>query len=231
MAETITSFAALLWPLLVVAALLVFGKPLMAVVRSAEHREWTLEVGGQKLNMMQLSDQQNRSIADLQTQISALHQRIAELDPGAVDVQTSEPDVIWGQQVARGRDVDSIPPAVLWVDDHPSNNALIAEQLQRNGVRVDVALSTAEGLAKLGTRRYGAVLSDMGRAEDGAPVSDAGVRLLKAVRETHPAIPYLIYCGPQAATTYREAATAAGADVITASPGVLTDRLHSLGLL
>ena len=56
MAQTLSSIAALLWPLLVLLALLVFREPLLRVVRSAEKREWTLEVGGQKLSMKQRSD-------------------------------------------------------------------------------------------------------------------------------------------------------------------------------
>ena len=225
MADTVAAFAALLWPLLFLIILLVMRRPLVAVVRSAEQREWTVEIGGQKINMGQLSDQQNLAIADLQAQISALHQRIAELgDAGAV---VAGP----GWEPADESRADTVPHTVLWVDDYPSNNALIVEQLQRNGIRVDIALSTAEGLAKLGERRYGAVLSDMGRYENDTSVSDAGIKLLRAVRETHPTVPFLIYCGARAAAHFHDEALAAGADVITASPTELSDRLRSLGLL
>lgn len=229
MAETITAVAALLWPLLVVVVLVVFARPLVAVVRSATQRDWTIEVGGQRLSMGQLNDQQNRLISDLQTQISALHQRLADLD--TLEIQTSDPDIVWSPRAAWKVDVDKVPHSVLWVDDVPANNALIVEQLQQNGVRVDLVASTAEGMSKLGRRRYGAVLSDMSRRENGSLISDAGLRLLEEVREKDPGIPFLIYCSPGGVSTYREAATSAGADVITASPGVLSDRLHSLGLL
>lgn len=221
MADTIGAISSLLWPLLVFTGLLLFRRPLLRVVRSAEQREWTLEVGGQKLSMKQLSDQQNSMIADLQAQVSVLHETIARLgattEPAGPDLGIEEPP--------------AVPNSVLWVDDVPENNALIVEQLQRHGVRVDLARSTQEGLANLGRRRYGAVLSDMGRFEDGVNVSDAGMRLLGAVREDHPTLPFLIYCSDGASRRYREAALANGANEITASPVVLSDQLRSLGLL
>lgn len=234
-AETITSIASLLWPLLVLVGLLLFRRPLLRVVRSAEQREWTLEVGGQKLSMKQLSDQQNSMIADLQAQISVLHAEIAKLSTTrpeeATEQELAEPDLGWDRLPAPSEEASAIPNSVLWVDDVPENNALIVEQLQRNGVRVDLALSTREGLAKLGQRRYGAVLSDMGRSEEGAYVSDAGMRLLRTVRESDPTLPFLIYCSSQGALTYREAALSEGANVITASPAALSDQLRSVGLL
>lgn len=233
-AETITSIASLLWPLLVLVGLLVFRRPLLRVVRSAEQREWTLEVGGQKLSMKQLSDQQNSMIADLQAQISVLHEEITKLSaarPEVIEQELAEPDLGWERPPASGEEASAIPNSVLWVDDVPENNALIVDQLQRNGVRVDLALSTREALAKFGQRRYGAMLSDMGRSEEGAYVSDAGMRLLRAVREADPTLPFLIYCSSQGALTYREAAVSEGANVITASPAVLSDQLRSFGLL
>lgn len=233
MAETITSIASLLWPLLVLLALLVFRRPLLRVVRSAEQREWTLEVGGQKLSMNQLSEQQNSMIADLQAQISVLHEEIAKLSairPVTTGQELAEPDP-GGQRPPASVEEASVPNSVLWVDDVPQNNALIVEQLQRNGVRVDLALSTRDGLAKLSHRRYGAMVSDMGRSEEGTYVSDAGLRLLRTVREADPALPFLIYCSRKAARTYREAALSEGAKVITASPAVLSDQLRSVGLL
>lgn len=231
MAETIGAISSLLWPLLVLTGLLLFRRPLQRVVRSAEQREWTLEVGGQKLSMKQLSDQQNSMIADLQAQVSVLHETIAVLSAAeSFGPDPVEPDRGWGQRPAI-EEPGSIPNSVLWVDDFPENNALVVEQLLRNGVRVDLARSTQEGLAKISQRSYGAVLSDMGRFEDGVNVSDAGMRLLGAVREDYPTLPFLIYCSDGASKRYRELALAQGANEITASPVVLSDQLRSLGLL
>ncbi len=218
MAETLSSVAALLWPLLVLVVLLLFRRPLLRVVRSAEQREWTLEVGGQKLTMKQLSDQQNVLIVDLQKQVGALSQRLAELTEPQPAVESEGP-------------APNTPNSVLWVDDFPENNAIVLDQLQRSGVRVDLARSTREALGFLGQRHYGAVLSDMGRYEDGAQVSDAGLRLLRAVRDKDSTTPFVIYCSTRAKLAYRDEALAAGATEITDSPVVVSERLQSFGLL
>ncbi|WP_280362570.1 hypothetical protein [Nocardia wallacei] len=66
MQEIFNSVAALLWPVLFLIALLMFRGPVGRVIRSAERREFTLNVGGQEISMKQLSEQQDDMIADLQ---------------------------------------------------------------------------------------------------------------------------------------------------------------------
>lgn len=239
-AQTISSVASLLWPLIIILILVVFRRPLMRIVRSAEYREWTLEVGGQKLSMKQLSEQQNGMIADLQMQLGELRQSIGsagqvrtkELIPASrQDERPRRPDSEpTNTSVARGR-VDARAHSVLWVDDHPENNALLLDELQRNGVRVDLARSTQDGLALLAERRYGLIISDMGRFEDGHEVSDAGIRLVKAVRERDADIPFLIYASASANRRYGQQALDAGATVMTSSPTVVSTQLHLLDLV
>jgi CheY-like chemotaxis protein len=224
-AQTLTAIAALLWPLLLLGVILIFRAPLVGVVKSAQQREWTLEVGGQKISMKQLSEQQNGMIADLQKQVAALNQAVAALTASTSD--GAPPREILEEAPASAPPINS----VLWVDDHPENNAILVEQLQRNGVRVDLARDTEEGLALLGQRRYAIVVSDMGRNEHGTEVSDAGLRLLSAVRSTDPSIPFVIYCSVGAARRYRDRALAAGATAITSSPVSLSTQLAALELL
>jgi CheY-like chemotaxis protein len=240
MAETITSIASLLWPLLALVALTIFRQPLQRVVQSAEKREWRLEIGGQKLSMSQLSDQQNAMIADLQLQIGALNQKLSTLTAGmAPEIGDLDEHTEQAPGYAQPRDSQAnwqtsnatTPRSVLWVDDAPENNAIFIDQLQRADVRVDLARSTGEGLALLGKRQYGIVLSDMGRAEDGSYVSDAGLRLLREVRATDPATPFVIYSSAKSTMLYREQALAEGATDMTTSPVDLSEHLQALGLL
>jgi CheY-like chemotaxis protein len=221
MAEAVNAIASLLWPLLVLSALLLFHKPVSRLLRNADV---TIEVGGQKLTIKQLSDQQGQLINDLQRQVAQLSQQITEFSDRGQDAGG----------VVSNLDIDTTPlavsQAVLWVDDFPENNALIIDQLRRNGVRVDLAHSTLEGLSLFGRKRYGIVLSDMGRREDGDDVSDAGLRLLRAVREYDPAIPFVIYCSARAARTFGERALAEGATAITASATVLVEQLSVAGI-
>ncbi|WP_280383533.1 hypothetical protein [Nocardia wallacei] len=79
MQEILSSVATLLWPVLFLVALLMFRGPVGRVIRSAEHREFTLTVGGQEIGMKELSAQQDDMIADLQTQLSRLQQEVAAL--------------------------------------------------------------------------------------------------------------------------------------------------------
>ena len=71
----------------------------------------------------------------------------------------------------------------------------------------------------------------MGRTENGADVPDAGMRLLRAVRDSSSNIPVLFYTSSFAERAYGEEAAAAGATVITSSPTVLFEHLQALQLL
>lgn len=238
MASLISAIASLMWPAIVVVALIIFRHPLRRIISSAERREWTLEVGGQKLTMRQLSEQQNSLITDLQRRVGGLSQAVTGRAPeqaatgdGGRDAG-AEPAREAARQGWEAADQPADAPAysVLWVDDHPENNAVLIESLRRNGVRVDLPRTTRDGLALLSQRRYAIVISDMGRTEAGQDVPDAGLRLLKRVRETRPSIPFVIYASPGAASYYREQALAEHATAITASPTELSAILMSLGL-
>jgi len=209
---------------------------LQRVIQSAEQRKWTLKVGGQELGMEELSNQQNAMIADLQRQVGALNRALGELALNAQIVEQGEtPHLLPAESVLPARTTMMEQPAsahaVLWVDDHPENNALLIEQLQQNAVRVDLAESTTEALPYLHQRRYGAILSDMGRTEDGKKIPDAGMRLLRAVRDSGRNIPVLFYTSSFAASAYAADALAGGAAVITSSPTVLFEHLQALQLL
>src|SRR5205823_15007856 len=69
-------------------------------------------------------------------------------------------DVGWISPSPNGRPK---PAGVLWVDDHPENNVLEMDQLQRRGVPVDTARSTQQALEQLTSRRYQIIVSDMDR--------------------------------------------------------------------
>jgi CheY-like chemotaxis protein len=235
-AQTISAIAALMWPALLLIALLMFRRPLRRVIQSAEQRKWTLKVGGQELGMEELSNQQNAMIADLQKQVGALNRVLGELSLNAQVVKQGEsrhrlPTELNFPPRATMIEQPASAHAVLWVDDHPENNALLIEQLQQNAVRVDLAKSTTEALAYLDQRRYGAILSDMGRTEDGKKVPDAGMRMLRAVRDSGRDIPVLFYTSSFAARAYAQDALAGGATVITSSPTILFEHLQALQLL
>jgi CheY-like chemotaxis protein len=273
-ADLISAIASLLWPLLVIVVLLVFGRQLLSKLRSSD--DVTLEIGGQRLNFKQATDQQSDMITDLQREVASLKARLvnvelaggvshrerpAEVPPykypdGGVDngwtgpLATpddadleSEPapeSVPWGGAGTGGAAPGGVGAgaaarpglptthSILWVDDHPENNAMLAESWRREGVHVEIARSTSEALHLLQGGAYGLIISDMGRRESGVDVPDAGLRLLAKVRASNPATPFVLYgnVGP-----FGEDARAAGATQLTDSTFELVEFATSLGLL
>jgi CheY-like chemotaxis protein len=91
---------------------------------------------------------------------------------------------------------------VLWVDDRPENNVYERQAMESMGLEFTLALSTSEALQLLGTRRFAAIISDMGRKEG----PREGYVLLEAVRAKDKTTPFFIYAGSRAPQHQREAA-------------------------
>ncbi|SNY88337.1 Response regulator receiver domain-containing protein [Nocardia amikacinitolerans] len=255
MNETIDAVAGLLWPLLAAAALCMFRGPLARVISSAARRQFTLRIGGQELDMKQVSEQQESMIEDLQTQVRRLREQVDQLTaeralgtgsarvgaPGGDTRSSAATDV--GNSLDLGPAFGATPPphplpespaasAILWVDDHPSNNAFLIDRLERNGIRVDTALTTAAATDLLSTRRYAVILTDMNRTENGTAVPDAGLRLTETVRARGLTTPILVFTSAHTACgDNSDRALAAGARTVTSSPTDLTGELATLGLL
>jgi CheY-like chemotaxis protein len=279
-ADLISAIASLLWPLLVIVVLLIFGRLLLSKLRNSD--DVTLEIGGQRLNFKQATDQQSDMITDLQREVASLKHRLDDVGhaPGAShrerpgglppyeyseprgdndwlrpietpDVAVPEepedsgsstaespadPDLWRPMQPVPGARTPSAPPtpsvrpmsrSILWVDDHPENNAVLADSWRRDGADVEIVRSTSEAMRLLDWRVYGLIISDMGRRESGVDVPDAGLRLLANVRATDPSTPFVLYgnVGP-----FSDAARAAGATLVTGSTFDLMEFASGLGL-
>jgi CheY-like chemotaxis protein len=257
-ADLISAIAALLWPLLVIVVLLIFGGQLLSKLKNSD--DVTLEFGGQRLNFKQATDQQSDMITDLQREVASLKRRLDYTDsgiwgadarrrPGAEEVPratpgakatgpgaetdeefggtTQEPvDTSWMLEEQERRITP--PRSILWVDDHPENNAVLADSWRRDGAHVEIARSTGEALRLLEGHPYGLIISDMGRRESGADVPDAGLRLLKKVRTSDPFTPFVLYGNVD---VFSEAAKSAGATMVTGSTFELMEFASGLGML
>ncbi|MFI2361424.1 response regulator [Promicromonospora sp. NPDC019610] len=233
-ADLIGAVASLLWPLLVIVVLLVFGRQLLSKLRNSD--DVTLEIGGQRLNLKQATDQQSDMITDLQREVALLKRQLDGVlptpgtgVPGQSQGVTPPPDETGWASSERERRV-SVPAnlPILWVDDHPENNAMVTESWRREGAQVDTARSTAEAMRLLGSRRYGLVISDMGRHESGVDVPDAGLRLLAEVRAADAHLPFVLYGNVEPVS---DVARAAGATLVTGSTFELVDFASKLGVL
>lgn len=88
-------------------------------------------------------------------------------------------------------ELDQWKERVLWVDDHPENNVYERKAFEAQGVKFTLARSTDEALKKLENNRYGAIISDMGRAEG----PKEGYVLLEQLRNAGNETPFFIYAG------------------------------------
>lgn len=93
-----------------------------------------------------------------------------------------------GRQVINGEPADSVG-RILWVDDHPENNAAEKRFLEQRRVGVYQVTNSEDALTLLRMYAYGAVVSDMGHS--GRPL--AGIDLLKAMRARGDRRPFFLY--------------------------------------
>jgi len=218
--------AALLWPLLVLVVLFRFTPAVDAIIESAKDRKFTLKVAGQELTMEEVSEQQSALIADLQATVVAMIE--ASRIPRSENVVEPPLPTLGGPTVLE--EPPSIARRVLWVDDQPRNNSFLVESLSREGVEFDLALSTSQGLARLERKDYAVVISDIGRSEDRGFNRDAGLEFLRAVRETHPSLPFAFFTSGRGVQSRGAEARAEGADLVTSSAtelvGMLTNHLR-----
>lgn len=223
--KLLEALATLAWPAIVVAIIIMFRPAVAGIIESARSRKFTLKVGGQELTMDEVGEQQRNLISDLQTQLVEVRKRVE----GMVAPLSAAAAGIPAPEIA-----PALPPSsaatVLWVDDVPKNNSYFVEQLTNLGIKVDLALSTAEGISLFSRRKYSCVLSDMGRHEEGAENSDAGLDLLKAVRSRDAQVPFIIFCSTRGVREHGAEALQLGATGITASSTELSGLLNLAGL-
>lgn len=93
-----------------------------------------------------------------------------------------------GRRLIKGEPADAIG-RVLWVDDHPENNADERRFLERRKVAVYQVMTSEDALELLAMYKYNAVISDMNREDQ--PL--AGLYLVKAMRRRKDRTPFFLY--------------------------------------
>ncbi|WP_437318751.1 response regulator [Sorangium sp. So ce385] len=204
--KLVEGLATLLWPIVALFVVVRFQPVLAELIQSAKSRRFTVKVAGNELTMEEVREQQSSLLAELQERLTAVERQLK------------------ATEVAHADGVNDIAPpprkktgAILWVDDNPRNNSLLAEMLMRKGKKVDVATSTDRGLELLSRCAYDVVITDMSRLEQGRYVEDAGLVLTRAIRSKNEDIPVVVFCSEAKAQKYHKEALAAGAKVITTS--------------
>lgn len=212
LASIVDAVAALLWPLLVLFVFIRFAPALNELISSARSRKFTLKVGGHELSMEEVRAQQSDLIADLQNQVAALREMMK--GPGEETPATLREERGANNLTARSAHT---APRVLWVDDQPKNNSYYVEQLTKGGVEVDLALDTADGLRRFENKAYRVVISDIGRKEGSAYNRDAGLDLLRNLRESSEEVSVALFTSSSGVKHRGVEASELGADLVTDS--------------
>jgi CheY-like chemotaxis protein len=219
-ARIIEAVGSLLWPLLVAVLLIRVIPHIPGVVadlrKAMRTRAFTVKVGGVELSIEDATEQLRRQVTDLQTHLAA--QLAQQPDAGPPAAPGAPPGGVPAGAEA-GPAADQGRATVLWVDDNPDANALELAKLRDDGLEVLLARSTAEAMDVLSLRRgVGAIITDMGRAEDGEFRSHAGLALLRQLHEAEQDQPVLVYTSARRVELDRQDALDAGASTVTASP-------------
>lgn len=163
--DVIHAAAALLWPLVVAAALVVLLPVIRRLMKSSQSVE--IEVAGTKISIQNASDDIRKLIEDLQDRVNALE----------------------GPQPAGAGDYEA-PPApprprkILWVDDRPNANVYERARVMDAGYGLVQADTTDAALRKVASDGpFEAIVSDMRRVEAGGVLNPtAGLDLVRSLR-------------------------------------------------
>jgi CheY-like chemotaxis protein len=184
-AANIRALSSLLWPLI---AAVVLWQLLPYLKKVISQRGFTVKVGQFEITVQQAADQLKEQVSDLQRQLAELGQRTPGAAPGEEQTLAPAPAPPAPQRAGIGS------ARILWVDDRPDGNAFEITQLTDQGIRVDLARTTNEGLALIDRNPpYTAIITDLGRTEDGTYKETAGIELTRAARAAGTAAPILIY--------------------------------------
>lgn len=111
---------------------------------------------------------------------------------GAIGYGT-EPDAIaYGSAASPASAASLTGRTILWVDDHPENNATLAAWFRREGATVETAVDSRSADAAIAARTPSVLISDIARGTD----DRAGFRYLEALRrEERYTGPVVFYAG------------------------------------
>jgi DNA-binding NtrC family response regulator len=115
---------------------------------------------------------------------------------------------------------------ILWVTDNPKRVAYEIAKLRDDGVSVEIRESTSTAKDALSKSHFDAIISNMDRLEDGHENQEAGIDLIKAVRETDKQIPVYIYTVEYKAQAFQEKVKEADGTGITSSPSKMFDMIY-----
>ena len=207
-----------MWPILAMSVAWFAREPISSVIKSWAWRKSTLKVGDLEISVDDYNQQQRDLIGDLQDKIISLEDQINNL-PKTERVITEK--IIVEKTEKRIQ-------SVLWVDDHPENHVQLIEQMNNKEVSVIQEKTTDDAISRLSTSKFDLIVTDMHRMEFGAVHHEAGMELIKAIRDMGLSMPIVVFFGRSRKPVYRykDVATKAGANLVTSSPTELMSAIE-----
>ncbi len=238
-ASIVESIATILWPIIVIIILFSFRKNIQALIKSSETRKFQVKIGDMEISMDELSQQQAMMIKDLQTRVNDIQRQLegdtpkamAKTMPTTVAAREATPSFEEMREHPRAEkmdegsypeiDLDDDISSILWVDDHPKNNAMLIASLQKSGITVSSAVNTTEAVERFKHGSFDCVISDSCRHE-GRELNNcqAGIELASLIREEDADVPIYLYTDKVDQKMKRKAEEA-GATAVTSSPSEL----------
>ncbi len=212
LASVITAIAAVGWPLVIV---FLVWKLLPILKTRLSSGDVTVKMFGVEVSLQDASENFGKQLADLQEKVTQLRSIAEQSHPHSLDTP--------------GSSGPALNEKILWVDDHPENNAFEIARLRSVGISIDQASSTDEALAALTHSKYTRVITDLQRQENGQTMPQAGIDLITRMRDNGIPIPVYVYCSKAAVDLYGDKVRAAGAAGVTSSPLELFEQLQVSG--
>jgi len=207
-ADTLRAAATLVWPILVVVALIYLLPAVRRLLGNSQSVD--VEVGGTKISVQTASDETRKLIEDLQNKVNELSARVGE-QPAGMPTQAA---------------VVPVSRRILWVDDEPSDNAYERARAVDGGYEVVQAATTNSALKMVGSAEPALIVSDMGRLENGRFNAIAGLDLVRELRKNGDQTPVVFYSSSRRLAQLRETLDAIPGVSYTASPTELAQILH-----
>lgn len=211
--ELIKAITPLAWPLLALYAIMKFLPHMDNILAKNEGK---IEFGSFKLSYGETAERLNSQVKDLQDQIIKL-ERVVSGDP-LIEIDNSE-----------RKEKNNQKFFILWVDDYPSNNALIIDRFMKQGIDVSISVSTEDALIKIDSYEFDLIISDLGRYENGMERPMAGLELVDSIRKKGEKMPLLIFAGRRGIEN-RDKLLAAGATNVTDSPTQVVEFVDNIRL-
>jgi len=234
-ATIIESIATILWPIIVIIILFSFRQNIQSLIKSSETRKFQVKIGDMEISMDELSQQQAMMIKDLQTRVNDIQRQLegeAPKDtpkaivsdvspPAAAEIREKRIPEETTEAHYEKIDLDDDISSILWVDDHPKNNALLIASLQKSGILVSSAMNTKEAVERFKRGSFDCVISDTCRHEERELNNcQAGIELASLIREEDSDVPIYLYTDKVDFKMKRKAEEA-GATAVTSSPSEL----------